>query len=161
MKYKCTVYAYAYAKIRIQLRYVEKFNLGKHFRLNTKAVNITRSERGWNIVIQSTNDPDCQESLSCDKLIIATGINSHPKIPDIDMSTYTGVSMHSISIASRYKELLTEDIKTVTVVGGHKSALEAVGLCAQAGKTVNWLVRKEGGDHLGCSYAATQMVQVL
>ena len=32
----------------------------------------------------------------------------------------------------------------MTVVGGHKSALEAVGPCAQSGKRVEWLINEDG-----------------
>lgn len=45
----------------------------------------------------------------------------------------------------RHKELTADSVNHVTVVGGHKSALEVVGTCAQAGKKVEWLMRADGG----------------
>lgn len=41
--------------------------------------------------------------------------------------------------------MTADSVKHVTVVGGHKSALEVVGTCAQSGKRVEWLMRAAGG----------------
>jgi dimethylaniline monooxygenase (N-oxide forming) len=56
------------------------------------------------------------------------------------LSKFDGFSFYSVEINSRYQELLTDEVKNVALVGGHKSALEAVGTCSQAGKNVKWLV---------------------
>lgn len=85
------------------------------------------------------------EILICDKLIIATSVASRPKMPDLDVSSFAGVHMHSVEFGKRHTEFLSKNIRNVTVIGGHKSALEAVGYCAEAGKTVDWLIRKDGG----------------
>jgi hypothetical protein len=47
----------------------------------------------------------------------------------------------------RQHEKLTSPGKNnhVTIVGGHKTALEAVGIATRAGKKVEWLIRKDGG----------------
>ncbi|RDW77187.1 FAD protein [Coleophoma cylindrospora] len=128
------------------VKYAEKFDLLKYCRLNTTATSITRSNPGWKLTVKPTGDPGAEpEVLTCDKLIVATGINSRPKVPDLELSSYDGLHMHSVALGKRHEELLADDIKSVTIIGGHKSALEAVGHCAAAGKTVNWLVRKDGG----------------
>ena len=45
----------------------------------------------------------------------------------------------------RHAELTADSVNHLTVVGGHKSAVEVVGICAQAGKKVEWLMRADGG----------------
>jgi dimethylaniline monooxygenase (N-oxide forming) len=85
------------------------------------------------------------KALTCDKLIVATGNNFKPKLPDLDLESFDGTSFHSVELGRRYHELVSDQVSHVTVIGGHKSALEAVGICAQAGKNVEWLIRKEGG----------------
>jgi dimethylaniline monooxygenase (N-oxide forming) len=84
------------------------------------------------------------ESLTFDKLIMATGITSKPKLPKLDLRKFDGFSFHSVDMNSRYQELLADEVKNVTIVGGHKSGLEAVGTRSQAGKNVKWSMRSEG-----------------
>ncbi|RDW64067.1 hypothetical protein BP5796_10569 [Coleophoma crateriformis] len=109
----------------------QKFGLLKYCRLNTTATSITRSSPGWNVTVKPTGNPSAEpEVLTCGKLIIATGITSRPKVPDLDLSSFDGLHMHSLALGKRHEELLADDIKSVTVIGGHKFALEAVGHCA-------------------------------
>ena len=85
-----------------------------------------------------------EEVLSCDKLVVATGVTNNPRMPNIDSSTFKGKVLHSKDVRP-WKEFLTSDaVSNVTVVGGNKSALEAVRLCAYASKVVTWLIRKDG-----------------
>jgi dimethylaniline monooxygenase (N-oxide forming) len=76
---------------------------------------------------------------------VAAGLNSKPKLPEYDMSKFDGFSFHALEMAKRYRELTADGVNHVTIIGGHKSALEAVGTAAQAGKNVEWLLREEGG----------------
>lgn len=68
------------------------------------------------------------ESITCDKLIIAGGISSTPKKIDQDMSKFDGFYFHSVELGQRHKELVADGVNHVTVIGGHKTALETVGL---------------------------------
>ena len=95
-------------------------------------------------MVQSTSTSP-QKALLCDKLIVATGMNSKPRKPELDLSRFAGFSFHSIDMASQYEKMIASQIDHVTVVGGHKTALETVGLAARAGKRVEWLIREEGG----------------
>jgi len=67
------------------------------------------------------------DALTCDKLIVATGVTSNPGLPPYDMSKFEGTCYHSVELGRRHPELLSDKIQHVTVIGGHKSALEVVG----------------------------------
>jgi dimethylaniline monooxygenase (N-oxide forming) len=115
------------------------------------ALKIEREGTGWKVLIRPTinswtadrNAP--LETLTCDKLIFATGITSQPVVPPFNLSSFDGFSFHSVEMGRRHTELTADSVNHVTIVGGHKSALEAVGTCAQAGKKVEWLIRVDGG----------------
>ena len=115
------------------------------------ALEIERDGPKWRLLVQTSangwkadkNAPF--QAMTCDKLILATGITSRPITPDLDLSSFTGFSFHSVEMGRRHAELTADSVNHVTVVGGHKSAVEAVGTCAQAGKKVEWLIRADGG----------------
>ena len=115
------------------------------------AQKIERNGAGWKIFVRPTinswtadKSAPAQE-LTCDKLVLATGITSVPSKPKFDLSSFDGFSFHSVEMGRRHEELTADSVNHVTVVGGHKSALEVVGTCAQAGKKVEWLMRVDGG----------------
>ncbi|KAH7319446.1 hypothetical protein BKA65DRAFT_541539 [Rhexocercosporidium sp. MPI-PUGE-AT-0058] len=127
-------------------RYAQKHNIPKLCQFNTQAIGVERSGSGWKVITRRTGPLKGDiEEITCTKLIISTGITSKPKSVPWDLSKFEGISFHAIEVGQRQHEVLAPEIKHVTVVGGHKSALEAVGSCAQAGKKVEWLIRKEGG----------------
>lgn len=80
------------------------------------------------------------EFLVCDKLIVAAGVNSIPNVPgDIDCSSYSGTVMHSKDVGTKHGLLTSGIAQRVTVVGGNKSAVDVVYLCARVGKQVDWI----------------------
>jgi dimethylaniline monooxygenase (N-oxide forming) len=127
-----------------KVRYAERFNIMNKCRFNVNVHNIEREGAHWKIIVHSTSSPS-PKTLICDKLIVATGMNSKQRIPELDLSKFDGFSFHSIDMASQYENMIASEVGHVTVVGGHKTALETVGLAARAGKTVEWLIREEGG----------------
>lgn len=76
---------------------------------------------------------------------MATGLTSKPKLPDLDMTKFDGFSFHAVEMARRHQEVTAKETTHVTVVGSHKSAIEAVGTAVHAGKKVEWLIRENGG----------------
>ena len=131
--------------------YVDKFELRKRCKLNTKVVRVEReeSEDGvWKVEVEIKKDFEeytVREFLFCDKLIVATGVTSVPNWPSgIDYKEFAGPVMHSRDLGAKHNLLTTEEVKRVTVVGGSKSAVDVVSLCAQAGKEVDWIIREEG-----------------
>ncbi|ESZ91541.1 hypothetical protein SBOR_8075 [Sclerotinia borealis F-4128] len=125
----------------------KRFLIDEHIRLNTKVLSAvperkTGGASRWILEVQEKGKG--KETLECDKLIVASGPSSDPKMPDLDTSRFRGPFFHSLYLGARHAELTADNIKHVTVVGGNKSAAEVVNLCASAGKKVTWLIR-EGG----------------
>ena len=124
--------------------YAERFGVLERCRFNTKALKVERDGAGWNVHISSSGADTKPELLHCDKLIVSTGVTSKPRFPDLDTSKFLGKVLHSKDLGRWHQYLTSPAVKNVIVVGGNKSAVEAVTLCALAGKTVSWLMRKEG-----------------
>ncbi|XMA18642.1 hypothetical protein WAI453_011433 [Rhynchosporium graminicola] len=126
-------------------RYAKKFDIPKLCQFNTHVEAVQRNGPGWKVITRRKNvKTDNVEEVTCNKLIVATGITSKPKPIPYDLSKFDSPSFHAVEIGQRQHELLAKEVKHVTIIGGHKSALEAVGACAQAGKKVEWLIRTEG-----------------
>ncbi|KAI1608990.1 hypothetical protein EDD37DRAFT_697157 [Exophiala viscosa] len=117
--------------------YSKTFHIQPRIRFGVKVVNTRRLHQGgWRITTKTG------EELECDKLVVATGLFTKPKVPDVPQSTYTGCSIHA-KFLGRYHEKLIADrnVKNVVVVGGCKSAVDTCSLFLSAGKTVSWIVR--------------------
>jgi len=130
-------------------RYAEKCGLSERCKLNTKVVKAEkRTEGGWKVEIETKKDFEeytVREVLECDKLIVATGVTSSPNMPeDLDWKEFEGPVMHSKEVGEKHKQLTADKVKRVTVVGGSKSAVDVVNMCALAGKEVDWVIREEG-----------------
>ncbi|KAG0651626.1 FAD-dependent monooxygenase DEP4 [Hyphodiscus hymeniophilus] len=127
--------------------YVDKFDLRKRLRLDTSVSGIEKLAEGqWKLEVGDADERNGRrEVLTCDKLIVATGTSSTPSFPHgIDWSSFEGPVMHSKEVGTKHELLTSNNIKRVTVVGGNKSAVDVVNLCALAGKEVDWVIRKEG-----------------
>jgi dimethylaniline monooxygenase (N-oxide forming) len=130
-------------------RYVDKFDLRRCLQLSTRVLGIEKEEEGgWVVEVQGIAEGEAErrkEMLACDKLIIAAGVNSIPKFPEeLDWSEFAGSVMHSKDVGKNHNLLTAEKVKRVTVVGGNKSAVDAVYLCAKAGKEVDWVISPHG-----------------
>ena len=124
--------------------YAQKFGVLQRCKFDTQAVKVERDGARWNVHIKSSGASPKEEVLRCDKLIVATGVTSKPRLPNLDTSKFQGKVLHSKDLGRWHQVLTSPAVKKVTVVGGNKSAVETVTLCAMAGKTVTWLMRKEG-----------------
>jgi len=78
------------------------------------------------------------------KLIIATGMTSTPKWPDIPHRDFSGLVLHSRDLGLHYQELTSSKVNRVTVYGGCKSSIDTINLCIQTGKKVDWVIRDTG-----------------
>ncbi|KAK0108732.1 hypothetical protein ONS96_002578 [Cadophora gregata f. sp. sojae] len=121
--------------------YAEKFSLVEKMRLNTKISRVTRhvDQRAWDLEIEGSG-----EVITCEKLLVATGLNSKPNWPDIPLKDFAGLVIHSKDIGTRHADLLSEKVQRVAVYGGCKSAIDAIILCINAGKHVDWIIRETG-----------------
>ena len=124
-------------------RYANFRGLYDKIKFGIQVVKITRKGAsgtpnvGWDVHISTG------EILGCDKLIVATGLHSKPKMPVIPQDEYTGVAcIHSRDLGRRHAELSSNpSINCVAIVGGCKSAIEACTIFITAGKKVNWIIR--------------------
>jgi cation diffusion facilitator CzcD-associated flavoprotein CzcO len=60
---------------------------------------------------------------------MATGLCSKTYIPDIDTSAFEGMILHTKGLQKCHDGLVSEKIKSVIVVGSHKSSVEAGAMC--------------------------------
>lgn len=127
--------------------WVVKNGLGRCLRLGWRVLGVVRGEdvEGWRVEVEKVEGEGEREVLSCDKLIVAAGVHSIPKFPeDVGRKQFQGLVMHSRDVGVKHGLLTGEGVKRVTVVGGNKSAVDAVYLCAKAGKEVDWVISPHG-----------------
>lgn len=121
--------------------YAEKFSLVERMRLGTRVSRISRhlDKKAWDIEIEGS-----KEVLTFEKVIVAAGLCSKPHWPNLSVEEFSGLLLHSKDIGLHHQELTSEKIQSVTVYGGCKSAVDAIILCLDAGKKVNWVIRDTG-----------------
>jgi len=127
-------------------RYAKKFDILRRCIFNTDVTGVERDGKGWKVRTRTVGDDSTakEQIFTCDVLMAATGNFSVPKLPDIDTSSFEGKIFHAKDFTKRSAELSSKDIQTVAVIGGNKSAFEAVCLSYKAGKKVHWLIRPDG-----------------
>jgi dimethylaniline monooxygenase (N-oxide forming) len=87
------------------------------------------------------------ESVSCRKLMIATGLTNIPHLPSFQMEKgheFTPPIIHSKYLAQKSEFLLSEAVQKVVVLGGAKSAFDTVQMLIRGGKDVTWIIREDG-----------------
>lgn len=139
------LYTYVY-------EYAKRFDLLRRTRLNTKVVRATYNEadaiKAWALELASVNGTadKAERLITCSKLIIATGQASQAWLPPLPgMETYRRPVIHSIELGEAGHSLASDvSVAHVTVVGGSKSAHDAIYMYAMAGKIVTWLTRRTG-----------------
>ena len=131
--------------------YAKHFDLLKRTLLNTKVVRAVENDadttKVWTVELNAVNDtPEKSRSLSCSNLVIATGQASQPLLPSYPgMEGCTIPTIHSAELGGAGQSIVSDTFVThVTVVGGSKSAHDAVYMFAMAGKRVTWLTRRTG-----------------
>lgn len=126
--------------------YATQFDLTRRVRFNTRVVAIRRStdEEGWALTTENVQTGTA--TLECRKLVVATGILSVPHFPDLEgAGGFDGPILHSSELGPASGALVDgPDVKTVAVVGGGKSAYDAVYLAASTGHKVEWIIRRSG-----------------
>ncbi|RPA96519.1 FAD/NAD(P)-binding domain-containing protein [Choiromyces venosus 120613-1] len=95
---------------------------------------------------------DCGQTMICSKLMIATGITSRPYIPFFNTLDFTPPILHTKDLARLALTFMeSEGIRNVIVIGGSKSAFDAVHMFVSAGKRVDWVIRDKGSGPAGMS----------
>lgn len=107
----------------------------------------------FNITVQHVKKKEGNWTVTCDdssrifrapKLIDATGLTSLPNIPSIKgQEKFRGLAIHHKEFGR--SSLLTDSkIQNIAIIGGSKSAADVAYAAAKGGKTVNWIIRKNG-----------------
>jgi dimethylaniline monooxygenase (N-oxide forming) len=126
--------------------YARRFEIYPKIRFDSKVVKAQRryaqyGPSGW---IVETEKGDLFE---CDKLILACGLFSKPRIPKIPKSSFKGISIHHRELGSRHQELRNDpSIRNIVVVGGCKSSVEACNIFLPSmnpnkSHRISWIVR--------------------
>jgi cation diffusion facilitator CzcD-associated flavoprotein CzcO len=134
--------------------YAKKWNLPKRISLRTAVIAVEKAEDDqgghWRLTIQSRTlecgDGPAESTITTRKLIVATGVTSNPHEPDITgRQQFDAPIIHSAALGLEQGRLLDDPaVQTVAVLGGGKSAYDAVYLAASAGRNVVWLMRRSG-----------------
>lgn len=121
--------------------YSKHFGIFDRVVFNTSVNTIEKdSDNGWKIHVQSEKGPDVLETK---RVILATGLTSSPNIPTYPgQETFNKPFFHAKDFKSRADTL--KESKSVTVIGGAKSAFDVSFAYVQAGVTVDLIIRPEG-----------------
>ena len=122
--------------------YAERFDLLLLIDFESPVVEIWKLQDigGWNVKLRSGT------SVQGWKLIIATGVTNVPNRPQLSgHDEFGGPIMHSAELGMQATALTDNpSAETIAVLGGGKSAYDAVHLAGKAGKRVEWIILKSG-----------------
>ncbi|KKK27115.1 hypothetical protein ARAM_006497 [Aspergillus rambellii] len=127
-------------------RYAEHFGVAPLIRLNSRVqvVDHDRPDGSWALTYLDMATGETKEVLSR-KLIIATGITSQPYRPAIrGEESFDRPLFHSSELPKYHQSVLRQPSNHIVVLGGTKSAWDAVYTAATAGATVDWIIRDNG-----------------
>ncbi|KAH6687186.1 hypothetical protein F5X68DRAFT_8971 [Plectosphaerella plurivora] len=124
--------------------YASRFGITPLVRLRTKVIiaeHRDSPEGGWLLTVSG---PDgIQARIIAKKMIVATGLTSEPCMPRFEgQDTFGGLIFHGRDFA-RHADTIRPG-GTVAVLGGGKTAFDAVYAYAMAGVKVNWIIRASG-----------------
>ena len=89
------------------MRYAKRYGIPERCRLSTEVVSIDRNGSGWKVLVRPTGDGKAPvEEITCNKLIVCTGITSKPKPIDSYLGSFDGISFHAIEMGKRHMRLL-------------------------------------------------------
>lgn len=123
--------------------YAEDHDLLRRIRFSTFVESVERCDRGWRLRFKDSTD-----TIETVKLLVATGVTSIPNLPELDNNDGTIPLIHSKDLGEQWKDVKSEDIERVIVLGAAKSAYDAVYLLLEMGKKVEWVIRPHGAGPL-------------
>ena len=127
-------------------RYAEKWDILRRIDFETYVEAVSRldgEESGWNVRVRKADGTE--QDLQTRKLIVASGITNRPHRPDLPGPTdFECPIVHSAELGKQAQTVTSKSVENVAVLGGAKSAYDAVYLAATAGKKVHWIIRTSG-----------------
>ena len=152
-----TLQAYCHA-------YAKRFDLLGRIRLGVKVTsarnNGAHRREAWTLGFADIHEEPVRSGITaCAKLVIATGQASQPLPPSIPgAKRFKKPIIHSADMGAHSDEICSSSSGShVTVVGGSKSAHDAVYMSATAGKQVTWLTRRTGRGAMPMAKPYTKM----
>ena len=137
--------------------YAAKWDLLDRMSLNTQVLEVEKlrgdQDGSWRIISRTGGDGTApldrrapEIVIKAKKLIVATGVTQRPNLPAISgQKSFNAPVFHSASLGRDGARLIQdENIRKVAVLGGGKSAYDAVYMFASAGREVEWIIRKSG-----------------
>ncbi|KAI0456169.1 FAD/NAD(P)-binding domain-containing protein [Xylaria acuta] len=122
------------------------FGLDKLLRQQTRVETaLLREDGSWELDYRCLyeNEPQTRK-LSCDKLVVATGLTSEARMPTFpDSANFRGPLFHAKDLHRRSQDL--KDCEEVVVIGGNKSAWDVCYSVATTGARAHMVVRQSGG----------------
>ena len=132
-------------------QYAEKFDLTRRCLFRRKVKSAEKVALGWSLQVVpieagETQKASSTETISCTKLIVATGLTYSPSpINFVGSENFTPPIVPFASLPRQFHRLRDDaSIKHVTVVGSGKATYDTVYLFTAAGKSVTWVIRKSG-----------------
>lgn len=111
---------------------------------NTTVERMEKVDGLWNVHCRGTSPSSSGSVYVAPKVIVASGRTSTPNEPRLPgRESFKGKIVHTMDYG-RSKILEQPEIKTVSVLGGGKSAADMVYQAVKAGKSVNWVIRLSG-----------------
>ncbi|KAK0890921.1 hypothetical protein LTR02_014366 [Friedmanniomyces endolithicus] len=127
--------------------YAKHWNIHERIRFESKALDAEKVEDlnhgGWRLTVSG---PGGEYKLITRKFIVATGLTSQPQAMRVKgQESFNAPIVNTVRLADEGAKVLRDRSATrVTVMGGGKSAYDAVYTYASAGKHVDWVIRKNG-----------------
>lgn len=117
--------------------FARKFGVLERTRFGCKVESVQRDEKGgWLLKVGGERE----EEILAKKLVIATGMTSQAFLPKFEgQEVFARPLFHNKDFAQQAGTL--KSTKRVTVLGGTKSAYDAVYAYAMAGIQVDWVIR--------------------
>ena len=124
--------------------YAQRFGVYERTRLNTRVESAEEDEElsEWTLCVTNTTT-GAASSLKTKKLVVATGLTSSPSMPTFTgQDSFTSPLFHTKDFAAHAETLQTA--RHAVVLGGAKSAWDAAYAYAQAGASVDMVIRPSG-----------------
>ncbi|KAK6528903.1 hypothetical protein TWF694_004132 [Orbilia ellipsospora] len=131
-----TIHEYLYA-------YAKKFNVYDSIRFNSRLTTAEYKAETNQWLLTVGGSDGTSNTLLTDKLVLATGVTSEPFLPIFDgQETFGRPLFHTKDLLQNSDQMFQS--KKITILGGSKSAWDAVYLFASNGIKVDWVVRAKG-----------------
>ncbi|KAH8676506.1 flavin-binding monooxygenase-like family protein [Tricladium varicosporioides] len=123
--------------------YAKKFGVFERVRFGCTVVSAELlSNKTWEVIYVDKNKKE-KVKVKASKMVLATGTTSKPKMPVIKgRKLFEGHMFHSKELPFRNADMA--ESKNVAVLGGSKSACDAVYMNASNGRHVDWIIRASG-----------------